>query len=171
MKTQSPVAGSQLSSVQMSLSLHVLVLSFSHWPVSGLQLSSVEPHPGRLVLSFRYRETAYRSEVNLAGTFQAWNALCALGLVLATGARIFGAHGREPHFTRPAALVLTLVVLQIALGATIIWTQKAVTPTTSHVAVGAAILATSLVIALRSTRAPRVEDAWQTLPADERATA
>jgi UDP-N-acetylmuramoyl-L-alanyl-D-glutamate--2,6-diaminopimelate ligase len=54
--------------------------------VAGLQLFSVEPQPGRLFLSFRYRETTYRTELNLAGTFQAWNVLCALGLVLATGA-------------------------------------------------------------------------------------
>jgi UDP-N-acetylmuramoyl-L-alanyl-D-glutamate--2,6-diaminopimelate ligase len=53
---------------------------------AGLQLHSVEPQPGRLVLSFRYRAAAYRAEVALAGTFQAWNVLCALGLVLATGA-------------------------------------------------------------------------------------
>jgi UDP-N-acetylmuramoyl-L-alanyl-D-glutamate--2,6-diaminopimelate ligase len=51
-----------------------------------LQLLDVEPQPGRLLLSFRYRDTAYRADVALAGTFQAWNVLCALGLVLATGA-------------------------------------------------------------------------------------
>ncbi len=55
-------------------------------PAAGLQLLDVEPQPGRLLLSFRYRDTAYRADVALAGTFQAWNVLCALGLVLATGA-------------------------------------------------------------------------------------
>jgi UDP-N-acetylmuramoyl-L-alanyl-D-glutamate--2,6-diaminopimelate ligase len=55
-------------------------------PATGLQLLDVEPQPGRLLLSFRYRDTAYRATVALAGTFQAWNVLCALGLVLATGA-------------------------------------------------------------------------------------
>jgi UDP-N-acetylmuramoyl-L-alanyl-D-glutamate--2,6-diaminopimelate ligase len=38
------------------------------------------------LLSFRYRDNAYRATVSLAGTFQAWNVLCALGLVIATGA-------------------------------------------------------------------------------------
>jgi UDP-N-acetylmuramoyl-L-alanyl-D-glutamate--2,6-diaminopimelate ligase len=52
----------------------------------GLQLLAVEPQPGRLALSFRYRNVAYRADVALAGQFQAWNVLCALGLVLATGA-------------------------------------------------------------------------------------
>jgi UDP-N-acetylmuramoyl-L-alanyl-D-glutamate--2,6-diaminopimelate ligase len=53
---------------------------------AGLQLLAVEPQPGRLALSFRYRAVAYRADVALAGRFQAWNVLCALGLVLATGA-------------------------------------------------------------------------------------
>jgi UDP-N-acetylmuramoyl-L-alanyl-D-glutamate--2,6-diaminopimelate ligase len=55
-------------------------------PAAGLQLQDVEPQPDRLLLSFRYRDHAYKAEVALAGTFQAWNVLCALGLVLATGA-------------------------------------------------------------------------------------
>src|SRR5688572_5311859 len=55
-------------------------------PTVGLQLLDVEPQPDRLLLSFRYRDHAYKAEVALAGTFQAWNVLCALGLVLATGA-------------------------------------------------------------------------------------
>ena len=55
-------------------------------PAARLQLQNVDPQPGRLFLSFRYRDEAYRAEVALAGTFQAWNVLCALGLVLATGA-------------------------------------------------------------------------------------
>ncbi|MCW5774761.1 MAG: UDP-N-acetylmuramoyl-L-alanyl-D-glutamate--2,6-diaminopimelate ligase, partial [Rhodospirillaceae bacterium] len=53
---------------------------------AGLQLLSVEPQPGRLALSFRFRDTTYRTSLALAGTFQAWNALCALGLVLSSGA-------------------------------------------------------------------------------------
>ncbi len=55
-------------------------------PTAGVQLQDVEPQPGRLLLSFRYRDNAYRAEVALAGTFQAWNVLCALGLVLSVGA-------------------------------------------------------------------------------------
>jgi heme A synthase len=46
-----------------------------------------------------------------------------------------------------------LVALQIALGAVIIWSRRAVTPTTTHVVIGAALLATSLVITLRAFRA------------------
>jgi len=45
-----------------------------------------------------------------------------------------------------------LVLLQLMLGALTIWTRRAVLPMTAHVAVGAAVLATSLVIALRAVR-------------------
>ena len=43
-----------------------------------------------------------------------------------------------------------LVVVQIALGALTIWTHRAVLPATAHVAGGAALLAASLLVTLRS---------------------
>ena len=43
-----------------------------------------------------------------------------------------------------------LLVLQICLGAITIWSGRSVIPTTSHVAVGAAVLATSLTLTLRA---------------------
>ncbi len=55
---------------------------------AGLHLQGVEPQPGRLAFSFRYRGREYRAALDLAGSFQAANALCALGLVVATGAEI-----------------------------------------------------------------------------------
>jgi heme a synthase len=81
-------------------------------------------------------------------------------LVVAALAALTAAHVRRDHrhdrgLTRPAMLLVALVAIQISLGATIIWTRKAVLPTTSHVAIGAAILATSLVITLRSLRTRR----------------
>jgi hypothetical protein len=45
-----------------------------------------------------------------------------------------------------------LVLLQLTLGAVTIWTRRMVLPMTAHVAVGAAVLATSVVIALRAVR-------------------
>jgi len=104
-------------------------------------------------------------------THRVWAVVVAL-LAAATAGRIFQAHAAEARLARPATLLVSLVALQIALGATIIWTRKAVTPTTSHVAVGAAVLATSLVIALRSARRqPSKEAAWHPVPAPQRASA
>jgi len=58
----------------------------------------------------------------------------------------------DRRFRRPAALVLALVLVQIGLGAATVLTGKAVTPTTIHVAVGAAVLGSCWWLALRSMR-------------------
>lgn len=61
-------------------------------------------------------------------------------------------HRDEPWLRRPALLAAALVVVQVTLGALTIWSRRAVLPTTTHLVVGAALLATALVLALRSTR-------------------
>jgi cytochrome c oxidase assembly protein subunit 15 len=62
---------------------------------------------------------------------------------------------RDPRFRGPAVLVMALVSVQIALGAAAVLTAKAVTPTTAHVATGAAILGSCWWIALRARRVLR----------------
>ncbi|MGH7898484.1 MAG: COX15/CtaA family protein, partial [Candidatus Binatia bacterium] len=79
-------------------------------------------------------------------------ALVVSAVAVATVARAFLVHHGEPELIRPALALLLLLALQIGLGASTIWTQKAVLPTTAHVAIGAAILATSVVLALRARR-------------------
>ena len=62
---------------------------------------------------------------------------------------------------RPAFLAAGLVLVQLTLGALVIWSGRAVLPTTTHLVVGAALLATCLVLALRAGRvaAPRTAEA------------
>jgi heme a synthase len=71
-------------------------------------------------------------------------------LAFATAGRVLAANRDDPRRVRPALWLLMLVTIQISLGASIVWSRKSVLPTTAHVAVGAAILAASLVLALRS---------------------
>jgi cytochrome c oxidase assembly protein subunit 15 len=81
--------------------------------------------------------------------------LGALVVTLCVGwtiARILSQYHAEKRLLRPALLLGGLVLLQLTLGALTIWTRRAVLPMTSHVAVGAAVLATSVVIALRAAR-------------------
>ena len=81
--------------------------------------------------------------------------LGALAVTLCVGwtmARIFSQHRAEKRLLRPALLLGGLVLLQLTLGALTIWTRRAVLPMTAHVAVGAAVLATSVVITLRAAR-------------------
>jgi heme a synthase len=80
-------------------------------------------------------------------------AVIVSGLALATAARVLAVCREDPRRVRPTLWLLMLVGIQISLGASIIWSRKSVLPTTAHVAVGAAILAVSLVLALRSYRA------------------
>jgi cytochrome c oxidase assembly protein subunit 15 len=53
---------------------------------------------------------------------------------------------------RPARVALALVVLQITLGAFTIWSRRAVVIATLHLVVGASLLATCLLLALRARR-------------------
>jgi len=81
--------------------------------------------------------------------------LGAVAVVLCVGwtvARILSRYRAERRLLHPALLLVGLVLLQLTLGALTIWTRRAVLPMTAHVAVGAAVLATSVVIMLRAAR-------------------
>ncbi len=80
-------------------------------------------------------------------------ALAVTTMIVWTAVRTLRTHGGERALVRPALLAVALVATQVTLGALTIWTQKAVLPTTAHVAVGAAILGTTVVLALRARRA------------------
>ena len=88
--------------------------------------------------------------------------LGALIVTLCVGwtlARILSRYRAERRLLRPALLLGGLVLLQLTLGALTIWTRRMVLPMTAHVAVGAAVLATSVVIALRAARLTAVPTA------------
>jgi cytochrome c oxidase assembly protein subunit 15 len=65
----------------------------------------------------------------------------------------------ERRLSRLGWTLLALVVFQIALGGLAVLTGKAVTPTTLHVATGAAILGGSFLLTLRARRLARGEAA------------
>ena len=67
-----------------------------------------------------------------------------------TVARVIRQHAEERQLLRPALTLVSLLLVQLTLGALTIWTRRAVLPVTAHVAVGAAVLATSLFLTLRS---------------------
>ncbi len=71
-------------------------------------------------------------------------------LVIWTVIRVLRFHREEAQLRRPALGLILLLALQVSLGALTIWSGRAVLPTTSHVAVGAAVLATSLTLTIRS---------------------
>ncbi|MGH7408399.1 MAG: COX15/CtaA family protein [Candidatus Methylomirabilales bacterium] len=69
-----------------------------------------------------------------------------------TVVRVLARHRRDAWLVRPALAAAGLLLAQLALGALTIWTQKAVLPTTAHVAGGAGMLAASLTLTLRAFR-------------------
>lgn len=67
-------------------------------------------------------------------------------------------------YGRPARVLLVLITAQIGLGASVIWTARAVYWTTAHVAMGAAVLGTCFFVALRAHRHLRPAGAEVGLP-------
>jgi cytochrome c oxidase assembly protein subunit 15 len=65
---------------------------------------------------------------------------------------VLRSYNQNSSLKRPAWLLLVLVLVQVTLGAFTVWTKTSVLYATSHVAVGAILLATSLVLTLRSYR-------------------
>jgi heme a synthase len=61
-------------------------------------------------------------------------------------------HGGHPELTRPAWLLVAAVAVQITLGAYVVLTAKQPVINTLHVATGAVVFATSLVLTLRLFR-------------------
>jgi cytochrome c oxidase assembly protein subunit 15 len=77
-------------------------------------------------------------------------ALVVAALIAVVVVRVMKAPGGGRALKVPALLMAALAAAQIALGAVTVLSAKAVVPTTAHVATGAALLATSLVLTLRA---------------------
>jgi cytochrome c oxidase assembly protein subunit 15 len=73
-------------------------------------------------------------------------------LILATAAHVWYHHRCRPGLIRTVNALVAFVVLQIALGAFVIWSAKDPVINTLHVVNGAAVLGTSLVLTLRAHR-------------------
>jgi heme a synthase len=80
-------------------------------------------------------------------------------MVIWTVVRVLRHYGDEPTLRHPALGLLVLLALQIGLGAATVLSRRAVIPTTSHVAVGAAVLATSVALTLRAWHLERISRA------------
>jgi cytochrome c oxidase assembly protein subunit 15 len=79
-------------------------------------------------------------------------ALVVSLMVLATAGHIWYHHRQRAELTRPVLLLILLVFVQGTLGALTVLSERDVVINTAHVAVGALVLATSLVVTLRAWR-------------------
>jgi cytochrome c oxidase assembly protein subunit 15 len=79
-------------------------------------------------------------------------ALMVTMLALATTGHVLVHHWCRPALRNPAMLLLLVLCTQVTLGAYIVWTAKQFIVNSAHVANGALLLGTSLVLALRAQR-------------------
>ena len=78
-------------------------------------------------------------------------AVVVTGSIVWLVARIWLRHRDDRRFTRLAVLISGLVLLQLVLGGTIVWTSRAVFPATAHVANGALLLAMTWLVTPRAS--------------------
>ena len=123
-------------------------------------------------LAFGHVVPAFTSAAIAIHFLHRMGALAVATMVAWTAIRTVRTHGTERELVRPALLAVGLVATQVTLGALTIWTAKAVLPTTLHVAVGASILGTTVLLALRARRAtPAAARSARTLLATDRVPA
>jgi cytochrome c oxidase assembly protein subunit 15 len=79
-------------------------------------------------------------------------ALVVVASMLAASARVWFHHKAERRLTRPASLIVTLVAVQVTLGAMTVLSGRAVWINSLHVVCGALVLGASLILTLRSWR-------------------
>jgi len=101
---------------------------------AGLAIPDFPLAMGRIIPPFESARDRH-STSSIAWVPSRWPRMVAWSAV-----RTLRTHAGERTVVRPALGAVALVVIQVMLGALTIWTQKAVLPTTAHVAVGAAVL-------------------------------
>jgi cytochrome c oxidase assembly protein subunit 15 len=79
-------------------------------------------------------------------------ALVVTLITLTLAGTIFTYARRHARLTRIAVGLLVVLVMQIALGASVIWLRREPVMTSLHVVNGAAVLATALLLAMRATK-------------------
>jgi heme a synthase len=77
--------------------------------------------------------------------------IVTLAVIFLSGA-ILGRHRRHPALFRPALILLLLLITQITLGILTVYLRKPADITSAHVAVGASVLVTAFIIAVRAMR-------------------
>jgi cytochrome c oxidase assembly protein subunit 15 len=98
-------------------------------------------------------------------------AVLVAALIVRTAGHVWLHHWSIGQLRRPALLAVALAVVQISLGGLTVLSRRGVAVNTAHVAVGALLLATSLVITLRSWHARFARSAADGRPAELTQTA
>ena len=112
-------------------------------------LSNASIHSAINELPYEQDNTYYSvAQVSVHYAHRVW-AVLVLGLTLFVVIRSLRYHGRQRGIKRPAVALLVLLPIQLLLGAMVVWTQRHAEVATAHQAIGAAILATATLLAIR----------------------
>ncbi len=108
--------------------------------------------------------TVHSMAIDIHFTHRLW-ALVVTGVALVLAFKIFRWANGAPRFVGPVFAIVLLLLVQIALGALVIFSSRASIPTTLHVINGAAILVLSLVVTVRASHyASRASSTSQPAP-------
>lgn len=110
---------------------------------AGLAIPDFPLAFGRLV------PPAWTAPIAIHFAHRLW-AVVAVAAILATAGHVWRHHRARRELTRPAVLLSLAAVIQFALGAFVVLSGKEPTINSAHVAVGSLVLATALVLALRT---------------------
>ncbi len=137
------IIGAFVRHTESGLAIPDFPLSFGHLipPFSSLTVNPNAPFPISL-------ET-FQSRVAIQFLHRLWAGV-VLVIVGWTAARFLRDYSDRITLVGPAILMMVLVLIQVMLGASVIWSEKGVAVTTAHVVVGASILGSSLVLTLLS---------------------
>lgn len=137
------VLGAVVRHTESALVIPDFPLSFGQIlpPISELMTDPTAPYPIEV--------QTLRQQVMIQFAHRVWAVVVcgALGWLIA---RVIRSHSNQPELVRPVSLIGVLLVCQVLLGASIIWSGRAVWIATGHVVVGAAILALTVVVILRT---------------------
>jgi cytochrome c oxidase assembly protein subunit 15 len=128
---------------------------------AGLAIPDFPASYGRLVPPFY----SLAVDINFA---HRCGAIVALLLISWTFERVIRFYSAVRPIRNGAILMLGLVALQITLGALTVWSGRAVLPTTSHVAIGAAVLGASLALTIRAYELNASSSAVNIVPSTSR---
>jgi cytochrome c oxidase assembly protein subunit 15 len=108
-------------------------------------------------LAFGQMIPSFSSEKIIIHFAHRLGATVASGMIIWTFSRIVRRYRNQRALVRPVVAMLIFLGIQISLGALAVWTSKAVIPATAHVAIGAIILGTSVLLTLRAYAMASVE--------------
>jgi len=139
------ILGALVRHTESALVIPDFPLAFGHLipPISELATDPTAPYPVAV-------ETL-RQQVMIQFAHRVW-ALVVCGAIGWLVTRVIREHGDVAGLVKPVSLLAGLTVVQVLLGASVIWSGRSVLIATGHVVVAATILSNIVLIILRSWR-------------------